>query len=338
MPNVFEVLQSKASGCDRCHSEGLLYAEGADRAYPLFQKSPPWPVRVVVVGEAPNHADTFDPSKRRLTLEPGTDPTGSFMFELLASVDLGSQDVLFTNSVLCLPARSGEGKHPVTARQQDLCAGWFGSLIDAANPSVVVTFGAAALQGLGRLERHGLTLREDAGQLHAWRDRALLPLYHPGRLGRVARPEAQQRADIAILAQRLSEERRISMEQAREILSAFPGGARVVVRSPSGETYQDLACSIGLRPGPSPVLAWLAPRVGGPPFWAEASLQVEHLWRSGNIWVAGGRTEHGPRQAEIHSLLAEERAQLEAWIDSLPTGVIEDAEHAMRTLLDPRSL
>jgi uracil-DNA glycosylase len=91
-------------------------------------------VRVVVVAEAPNFDDSFDTAKRRLTLEPDTDPSGAFMFDLLASVGLRPEQVLFTNSVLCLPARNGEGKHAVCARQQDLCSEWLGRFIDAANP------------------------------------------------------------------------------------------------------------------------------------------------------------------------------------------------------------
>lgn len=123
MPNPIEVLQSETRTCSRCHDALLLFAEGVKRAYPLFQAKPPWPVRVMVVGEAPNFDDTFDPAKGRLTLEPETDPSGAFMFELLGSVGLRPEQVLFTNSVLCLPAENRDGKHPVSARQQDACSG-----------------------------------------------------------------------------------------------------------------------------------------------------------------------------------------------------------------------
>lgn len=209
MANPVELLQADAKMCARCLSERLLYAEeGENRAYPLFQKDPPWPVRVMVVAEAPNFDDSFDCAKRRLTLEPDTDPSGAFTFDLLASVDLRPDQVLFTNSVLCLPARNREGKHSVSTRQQDLCSEWLGRFIDVANPSVVVTFGAVALRALGRLERHGLSLRESAGKLHPWRKRHLLPLYHPGRLGRVTRPADKQMEDISVL---------------REVLAAVPG-------------------------------------------------------------------------------------------------------------------
>lgn len=87
----------------------------------------------------------------------------------------------------------------MTARQQSLCAEWLGRFIDVAAPVAVVTLGGVALQALDRLERHGLSLRESAGKLHRWRGRHLLPLYHPGLLGRIARSEAKQREDIAVL-------------------------------------------------------------------------------------------------------------------------------------------
>ena len=105
------------------------------------------------------------------------------MVDLLASVEPRPEEVLFTNSVLCLPARNGEGKHYVTARQQYLCAEWLGRFIDMANAVAVITLGGVALQALDRLERHGLPLRENAGKLHPWRGRRLLLLYHHGRLG-----------------------------------------------------------------------------------------------------------------------------------------------------------
>ena len=61
-----------------------------------------------------------------------------------------------------------------------------------------MTMGATPLRALKRIERHELTLK-DAGQLHPWFGRAVLPLYHAGRLGRVSRPEPLQRRDIRAL-------------------------------------------------------------------------------------------------------------------------------------------
>ena len=56
---------------------------------------------ILVVGEAPNHADTYDPDKGYLTYDPDTDPTGKFMHSLLVDEaglhDHEIADVLFTS-------------------------------------------------------------------------------------------------------------------------------------------------------------------------------------------------------------------------------------------------
>ncbi|WP_408891714.1 uracil-DNA glycosylase family protein [Myxococcus faecalis] len=158
----------------------------------------------MVVAEAPNLTDSFDADKRRLTYDVDTDPTGGFARELLVSVGLRVEDVLFTNAVLCLPARK-KGKHPVSARQMELCRPWLAKLIEVADPLVVITFGARALDALGRLEEHGLTLRTGVGKLHPWRGRQILPLYHPGLLGWVTRNAARQFQDSAVLKHLLAE-------------------------------------------------------------------------------------------------------------------------------------
>lgn len=194
--------QQRALACTRCHDEALLYAGAEGRAYPLFQRDPTGRAAILVVAEAPNLTDSFDEDKRRLTYDADTDPTGVFARELLLSVGLSHQDVVFTNAVLCLPARRA-GKYPVSARQLALCSPWLAQLIEAAQPRVVVTFGARALHAVGVLERHGLRLKGSAGKLHRWHGRKLLPLYHPGRLGRISRSPEQQLQDIAVLREEL---------------------------------------------------------------------------------------------------------------------------------------
>lgn len=190
--------QVEASDCARCSEHGLLFVEGVKRARPLFQADATGAARVLVVAEAPNDSDTFDPKKGRLTYAPDTDETGRFATKLLESVGLRIQDVLFTNAVLCLPARRN-GRFPVRVEQMDLCGEWLNRLIVDADPLVVVTFGAHALRALDRVHPHRLRLREAVGQLHSWAGRRLLPLYHPGRLGRLSRTVEQQLADVAVL-------------------------------------------------------------------------------------------------------------------------------------------
>jgi uracil-DNA glycosylase family 4 len=337
MSNAVELLQVEARSCARCNGERLLFADGTNCAYPLFQKDPPWPARVVIVAEAPNFDDSFDPAKRRLTVEPGTDPSGAFMFDLLASVGLRPEDVLFTNSVLCLPARSAEGKHYVTARQQDLCGDWLSRFIDVASPVAVVTLGGVALQAVDRLERHGLSLRENAGKLRPWRGRHLLPLYHPGRLGRIARPEAKQREDIAVLRTVLEAVPVLDAATAKAVMRDHPHGARLVLWTDTGEVYGDIACSIGLQWSRAPVFAYL-PAGERRPFGTDTRFFVESLSRRGGIWVIGCRHERGIRKVEVHPLTPDESSAVQEWLGSLPSDVADALEGTMRDMLDPRAL
>jgi uracil-DNA glycosylase family 4 len=175
-------------------------------ARPIFAKSSTAALGILIVGEAPNRADTFDHDKGYLTYDHETDPTGRFMCTLLIDA-AGLQaheinDVLFTNAVMCLPARRND-KHPVSVEQMDACKPWLVRLIEDAEISIVVTMGATALRALNRIERHGLVLKRDAGRSHPWYGRKLLPLYHAGLLGRVTRSADAQRADMRALREHL---------------------------------------------------------------------------------------------------------------------------------------
>jgi len=168
----------------------------------MLAKSPTASLGVLVVGEAPNYADTYDSDKGYLTYDVDTDPTGKFMHALLVE-EAGLRpeevdDVLFSNAALCLPSRRN-GKHPVSVKQIDACKPWLVRLIEDACISIVVTMGATALRALNRIERHGLMLKTAAGRVHDWNGVKLLPLYHSGLLGRVSRNEAAQRVDMRAL-------------------------------------------------------------------------------------------------------------------------------------------
>jgi uracil-DNA glycosylase family 4 len=193
------LVRQEAASCVRCRDQGLVFRHDNGKwALPLFQKGATCPSRIVLVAEAPNLADTFDPDKGRITVDAETDPTGRFMRQLLESVGLKPEDVLVTNTALCLPAKNA-GKFPVKAPIARNCRPWLERLIVAADARVVVTWGAVALAGTRNVERHKLELREAVGRLHPWFGRQLLPLYHPGLLARKNRSTAQQLEDIACL-------------------------------------------------------------------------------------------------------------------------------------------
>lgn len=200
------IYQAEAKSCTRCRDHGgvnLLFVDPVGGcATPMLARSPTAALGVLLVGEAPNHADTYDPDKGYLTYDYDTDPTGRFMRALLID-EAGLRpdeidDVLFTNATLCLPARRND-KHPVSVKQVDACKPWLVRLIEDAEITIVVTMGATALRALNRIERHGLVLSEASGRVHPWHSIKLLPLYHAGLLGRVSRSEAAQRGDMRAL-------------------------------------------------------------------------------------------------------------------------------------------
>jgi uracil-DNA glycosylase family 4 len=208
LPERLRAYQDGVAQCRICHDAHLLYLHPDGRpAYPVQQRNPTGKARVLVVAEAPNATDTFDLDKGYLTYGPGSDATGIFETELLGEIaGLNLADVLFTNAVLCLPARRND-RHPVTARLRKSCSPNLKHLVQTAAPLVVVTFGTQALHALKQIETHDLQLKTAAGTMRPWFGRHLLPLYHPSRLARITRSEDRQRKDIAPLAEFLKRQR-----------------------------------------------------------------------------------------------------------------------------------
>jgi uracil-DNA glycosylase len=193
---------AEASGCTRCQPLALIHNDERGSARPLLTKNPTGSLGILVVGEAPNVDDTFDPTKQYLTYETDTDPTGRFMRSLLIEEAGLSENeiegVLFTNAVLCLPRKKSD-KFPVTTRHLRECTYWLKRLIDDSASTIVVTMGVTALRAAALVESHALKLQTAAGKVHDWYGRRLLPLYHAGRLGRISRPESEQRRDMRAL-------------------------------------------------------------------------------------------------------------------------------------------
>ena len=192
-----------AKTCVRCRSKGLIHRHPDSRwAFPILHEEGTCRSGILFVFEAPNFDDTYDCNKGRMTCDQSTDQTGQFLFRLLAHVGLTVEDVLLTNSVLCLPVEQS-GKYPVLRHQRDTCSHWLGRLIQDVNPGVVVACGGKALAATDVLERHRLPLSYGVGKFHLWYGRRLLPLYHPSPLGRITRSELEQLSDITILKQYL---------------------------------------------------------------------------------------------------------------------------------------
>jgi DNA polymerase len=203
------LFRDTARGCVACRTSGLVhYDSELGWCRPLFDDGATCPSQVIVVAEAPNWDDTYNPTKGRLTYDIETDPTGNFTRDLFASVGLAPSDVLFTNSVLCLPAlvlsKDGKKKYPVYSPQMRNCSKWLQMAIDCCNAKVVVTLGGKALDAVNKLSGHPHLLQISVGKAHPWNNRLLFPLYHPSRLGCITRSRDQQIADIQPLKDILS--------------------------------------------------------------------------------------------------------------------------------------
>src|SRR6185369_6126340 len=71
---------------------------------------------LLVVLEAPNDDDTYRLDKGYLTCGPDTDETGKRLYRLLQHINFCPEEVVFTNSVQCMPTDRGKG--PKVSPQQ----------------------------------------------------------------------------------------------------------------------------------------------------------------------------------------------------------------------------
>lgn len=193
-PPYYEHFQRQAKACHQCHPDKLIEKE----AVPLFQKHPPTGgEKVIVVMEAPNYDDTYNPQKRYITCDSTTDPTGRFLLRLLEKCDLELTDVVLTNSVLCLPCKIN-GKHRVCTKQSKNCAHMLKQLVNDSGIKTICTFGGKALQSVFRqFEIKQEKLKAIVGkeiQLHE--EFTLIPFYHPSMQARKTRSTEQQLKDI----------------------------------------------------------------------------------------------------------------------------------------------
>lgn len=183
--------------CKFCRTSRLL----DNNAFPIFMKHPPKEFDILFILEAPNRDDTYNPSKKYLTIDPDTDPSGSFFYELFNDELHFKQDQLFvTNSVLCLPLRKKDS-HPVQANQRNNCSIILKKLIENFNPLIVCPLGKKALKATSIIENHkwaNVNMSDAVGRKINWFKRFLVPLYHTGsqaRNPRNGRIEKLQRLD-----------------------------------------------------------------------------------------------------------------------------------------------
>jgi uracil-DNA glycosylase family 4 len=179
---TFDALVADVQACFACDCMAYCHTLGTTNGMPR--------ARVMLVGEAPGRYGAG-----RSGVPFRGDEAGRRFESLLAVAGLTREDVFVTNAVLCNPLdASGRNRRP-KASEVERCGAFLQRQIELVEPEVVVALGVVAVEALGHIEPHGLTLREGCGRAVEWLGRRLVPLYHPGRRALVHRDEASQRED-----------------------------------------------------------------------------------------------------------------------------------------------
>ena len=181
-----DALREKAMGCSACTELAAERRQVVPGEFPAG-------ARLLLVGEAPG-------AQEDETGQPFVGKGGQLLNRLLEEAGLERRSIAVANTLKCRPP----GNRTPTRAEMHRCRGWLDRQVELANPSLVVTLGGTALSwALGTGHRLG----DVRGRLHAWRDRSLLPTYHPSaalRFGPNGTPLAALAEDLRLAAASLS--------------------------------------------------------------------------------------------------------------------------------------
>ena len=129
------------------------------------------------------------------------DQSGANFDRFLKSIELTRKEIFITSAALCNPrSESGANRRP-TQKELKNCSSFLRRAIEVVNPRVIVTLGSVALEALKRIEYHELSLKASASRIHSWKDRVLVPIYHPSpQVLASHRREAEQLQDYQVIA------------------------------------------------------------------------------------------------------------------------------------------
>ena len=189
----FEALVAEAAACRRCEAM-------CGRSAVLSERNGSAGASVMFVGEAPGRQ-----GGDRTRVPFSGDQSGRNFSRYLASIGLAREEIFITNSALCNPrSATGANRKPTRAEVSN-CSDFLRRQVEVIDPRVVVTLGTVALAALRAVEYHPFTLKENVGQVHVWRGRLLVPLYHPSpQVLASHRREPQQLEDYKSVARALS--------------------------------------------------------------------------------------------------------------------------------------
>jgi uracil-DNA glycosylase family 4 len=166
--------------------------------------------KIMFVGEAPGRLGAD-----RTNVPFHGDKAGDNFEHLIDLAGLTRREIFVTNAVLCNPKDEKGNNAPPSRSTLRNCSGNLARQIEAIDPDIVVTLGAAALESTRLIDYHELSLSSGVRTAQKWNGRVLIPLYHPGARAMVHRNFAAQTADYYFVGEtyrRLGRKRRASPE------------------------------------------------------------------------------------------------------------------------------
>ncbi|MDE0231127.1 MAG: uracil-DNA glycosylase [bacterium] len=142
---------------------------------------------VMMVGEAPGRNEDLEG-------EPFVGAAGHLLNRLLAEVGMGREEVYIANVLKCRPP----GNRDPRPDEIESCKGYLRGQLDLVDPRVVMTLGNFATQLLLRTNTGISRMR---GRTYRWwRDKVLIPTFHPAAALRGGeRVTDQIREDLALM-------------------------------------------------------------------------------------------------------------------------------------------
>lgn len=199
----FDELIAEVQACARCPE-----MQGCVRV--LSWANGPHDAKIMFVGEAPGRLGAD-----RTNVPFHGDKAGDNFEHLIDLAGLARREIFVTNAVLCNPRDEKGNNAPPSRETLRNCSTNLARQIEAIDPAIVVTLGAAALDATRLIENHDLSLSSAVRTAQNWNGRILIPLYHPGARAMVHRNFAAQTADyyfVGEMYRRLGRRRRSAPE------------------------------------------------------------------------------------------------------------------------------
>lgn len=190
--NQFTQLVTEAAACTAC-------PEMCERTAVFSELNGPLSARIMFIGEAPGRKGAD-----RTRVPFSGDQSGANFDRYLASIGLSRDRIFITSAALCNPRTPSGANRKPSRKELANCSTFLTRALAIVSPDIVVTLGSVALEAIKAIAPHNLTLK-DAGKIHSWQNRLLVPIYHPSpQVLASHRREAQQLRDYQVVAEAIT--------------------------------------------------------------------------------------------------------------------------------------